>query len=123
MTGLASAIAKPARVLGAALVVAVGGGGCLINSDSEKVVQADAKRVTVNFESEQSLATFQKAVSGRYAAGGGVVSRSGFAIPFVIAAGSKKVLSENAFYNAQVHKADADGDGMVSNAEARVYAQ
>jgi hypothetical protein len=98
-------------------------GGCLINSSNEKVVQPDAKRVAVDFESEQALATFQKAVAARYAGDGGVVSRSGFAIPFVIGASEKRVLSENAFYNAQVVKADADGDGRLSEAEARVYAQ
>ena len=106
-----------------AAVVACGGAGCLINSSNEKVVEPDAKRIAVDFESEQSLETFQKAANARYASGGGVVGKSGLAIPFVIAASERRVLSENAFYNAQVRKADTNGDGVVSNVEARVYAQ
>ena len=112
------------RIAGAAALGAavLSGGGCLINSGSEQVVDADAKRVAVEFESEQGLTDFQKTVRSRYAAGGGVVSKSGLAIPFVIAAGNKKVLSENAFYNAEVEKADVNGDHQISDAEARAYA-
>jgi len=77
----------------------------------------------VDFESEEALSTFQRTVRQRYEAGGGVVEKSGFAIPFVIATGERRVLSENAFYNGEVAKADADGDGKISDAEARAYAQ
>src|SRR5436189_199191 len=61
--------------------------------------------------------------SQRHEAGGGVVGTSGFAIPFVVADGEKRVLSENAYYNGEVAKADANGDGKISDAEARAYAQ
>jgi hypothetical protein len=117
-----AAILSP-RLWAIAAVLPLGAGGCLINSGSEKVVDSDAKRLKVDFESEEALTTFQRAVRERYEAGGGVVSKSGFAIPFVIAAGERRVLSENAYYNGEVAKADANGDGKIADAEARAYAQ
>ena len=110
--------------VGAAVAIALClGGGCLVNSGSEKVVESDAKRMKIDFESEEGLSKFQGTVRQRYETGGGVVSKSGFAIPFVVAVGEKRVLSENAYYNGEVAKADANGDGKISDAEARVYAQ
>jgi len=104
------------------VVCAVAGGGCLINSASEKVIEPDAPRTTVRFESEKGMAAFQKESEKRYRAGGGERGSGAFAIPFVIAVAEKRVLSENAFYNTQVLKADVNGDGTISDAEARVYA-
>ena len=102
------------------VVVAAVSGGCLINSSREKVLEPDAPRTTVNFESEEALASFQKEVATRYPEGSEQNS-SFFGVPFVVGISTTKVLSENAFYNAQVRKADADGDGTISNAEARAY--
>jgi hypothetical protein len=101
---------------------AVAGGGCLINSSSKKVLEPDAPRMSVQFQSETAMAKFQKAVDHRYLAGGGEQGSGAFAVPFVIAASETRVLSENAFYNTQVRKADVNGDGSISDAEARVYA-
>jgi hypothetical protein len=103
-------------------ICAVAAGGCLINSSSEKVLEPDAPRTTVQFESEKAMAAFQKEVQGRYRSGGGERGSGAFAIPFVIAVAEKRVLSENAFYNTQVRNADVNGDGTISDAEARVYA-
>jgi hypothetical protein len=104
----------------AACVIA--GGGCLINSASKKVVEPDAPRMSVEFQSETAMANFQKEVNNRYLAGGGEQGSGALAVPFVIAASETRVLSENAFYNTQVRKADVNGDGSISDAEARVYA-
>jgi hypothetical protein len=101
---------------------AVAGGGCLINSASEEVIEPDAPRTSVQFESEKGMGAFQKEAENRYRSGGGERGSGAFAIPFVIAVSEKRVLSENAFYNTQVRKADVNGDGAISDAEARVYA-
>lgn len=97
--------------------------GCLINSSKEKIIEPDAPRMTINFESETAMQMFQKKVSEHYEAGDGVQSRSDFGIPFVIGTSETKVLSENAFYNAQVKKTDVNGDGTITQAEARVYSE
>src|SRR5687768_13613113 len=100
---------------------ALAGGGCLINSSNREVIEPDAKRMAVQFESEKAMAGFQKEVYHRYRAGGGEQGSGAFAVPFVMAVSETRVLSENAFYNRQVHKADVNGDGTISDAEARVY--
>ena len=109
-------------LVGPLTVCALSGGGCLINSSNTKVIEPDAPRTSVQFQSETAMAKFQKAAENRYRAGGGERGSGSFAIPFVIAASETRVLSENAFYNTQVRKADVDGDGTISDAEARVYA-
>jgi hypothetical protein len=101
---------------------AIAGGGCLINSASREVIEPNAPRTAVNFESEKAMATFQKEVKHRYRAGGGEQGSGAFAVPFVMAVSETRVLSENAFYNTQVRNADVNGDGTISDAEARVYA-
>lgn len=123
MKGFDSALPISVRALTVTAAVSLASTGCLINSGTEKVVEPDAKRMKVEFESEEALMSFQKTVRQRYQAGGGVVSSTGFAIPFVIAAGEKQVLSENAFYNGEVAKADVNDDGVISDVEARAYAE
>ena len=109
-------------LVGPVAVCALAGGGCLVNSATTKVLEPDAPRMSVKFQSETGMAAFQKAAENRYRAGGGERGSGSFAIPFVVAAAETRVLSENAFYNTQVRKADVDGDGSISDAEARVYA-
>ena len=96
------------------------GVGCVFNSHREEVIGGDASRQPVTFESPQSLQQFTREVSGRYPS----ARRQGhdsFAIPFVIGASTTKVLSENAFYNSQVEKADVDANGALSDAEVEAY--
>ena len=122
MRGLRRRAVRPGLLVVPLVGCAMAAGGCLINSASEKVIEPDAPRTTVNFESEKAMASFQKAVNNRYRSGGGERGSGAFAIPFVIAVAEKRVLSENAFYNTQVRNADVNGDGTISDAEARVYA-
>ena len=103
-------------------ICALAGGGCLINSSTEKVLEPDAPRTAIQFESEKAMAAFQKEAQHRYRSGGGDRGSGAIAIPFVMAVSERRVLSENAFYNTQVKKADVNGDGTISDAEARVYA-
>jgi hypothetical protein len=105
-------------VAGTALILP----GCLFTSHSDRVIEPGAARQTVKFESGTGLAQFQAAVEKRFKAGEAVHSESDFAIPFVIHAETRETLSENAFYNDQITKADVDGDGLISDDESRAYA-
>jgi hypothetical protein len=67
------------------------------------------------------MTTFVNAVNSRYP-GERDMGRSFFGIPFIIGASSHSVLSENAYFNAQVKRADLNDDGTISDAEARAYA-
>ena len=94
---------------------------CLFSSTSDTIVHPDAERRTTRFENDEALIAFQATVHRRYERGKGVKSSSSFAIPFVVHSESRQVLSENAFYNEQVTKADVDGDGAITLIEARAY--
>lgn len=95
---------------------------CLFSNRSERVVEPDAARRTVQFQSDAGLEQFQRTVSRAYRKGDGVRSESEVAIPFVLHSESREMLSENAYFNEQVVKADMDGDGVLSDAECRAYA-
>ena len=96
--------------------------GCLFMASSKKVVHGDAERQAVEFEDETALMTFQKKVEKRYHRGGGRLGTGSVTIPFIMAVSETKVLSENAFYNTQIAKADVNADGTITRAEARAYA-
>ena len=123
MHGLRRKSARFGLLVAPLAACAMAGGGCLFTSASEKVIEPDAPRKSVQFESETAMAAFQKEADNRYLAGGGERGSGAFCIPFVVAIAETRVLSENAFYNMQVRKADANGDGTISDAEARVYAR
>ena len=96
--------------------------GCLIMAGGTKVVNPGATRQKVNFEFEEGQPIFRREFNRRYESGAATVGSDGFAIPFIIAADETKMLFENAFFNVQVDAADVNGDGLISDAEARVYA-
>src|SRR5262245_6175247 len=112
-----------AAVAGSALVVSCASlQSCLFSPISERILEPDPARRTVRFESDAGLEQFQRTVVRCYRNGAAVRSQSEFAIPFVLHTESREVLSENAYYNEQVAKADVDGDGVLSDAECRAYA-
>jgi hypothetical protein len=95
--------------------------GCLINHESEVVIDREAPRAAVNFENDEAMTLFQEEIARRKRRGDASLGKSGFAIPFIIATSEKRVLSENAFYNQQVEIADVNRDGWISLAEAKAY--
>ncbi len=112
----------PRLLVGTALATALAAlSGCLINSESEVVVDRDAPRVAVSFENDEAMTLFQQEVERRRRRGDASQGKSGFAIPFLIATSEKRVLSDNAFYNQQVEKADVNRDGWINLAEAKAY--
>jgi len=114
-----SLIKRSLGVLGAAICLS----GCLIYSHDEKVLEPEAERLTVRFENDEALETFQNAVSKRYRHGDGEAGSSRFWLPFLVSVSETEVLSENAYYNRQVEKADVEKDGVISQAEAEIYAK
>lgn len=91
-------------------------------SSAEKIVGKNESRTVVHFESDQAMSTFVHAVRHRYAHESNL-GPSHFSIPFIINVNdAQRVLSRNAFYNRQVDIADLNGDGTISNTEAKIYA-
>lgn len=103
------------------LLVAASLPGCLIMSTNTEVVEPTAKRVAVEFESPEGLELFHTRVTRDTNAGKTNLGTDSFAIPFIIGASTTRVLSENAYYNQQVSKADINADGSLSDAEVRLY--
>jgi hypothetical protein len=95
--------------------------GCLINSDGDRIVRRSEARRDISFETEEGLVRFQKAVRERSGYNERYLGRSSFAIPFLISADRKRILSENAWYNDQVTATDVNGDGELSDAEVEGY--
>jgi len=96
--------------------------GCLFHSQHDKVVECDAIRTAVAFENDAAMQRFQHTVNARYAHGAAVQSESDFCIPFLIAVEERRVLSESAWWNTEVVRADADADGTISEAESVAHA-
>lgn len=102
--------------LAACLLVLCFASGCLVNIAGTKVVEPSAERMPVDFESDEGMKAFVRQVAQRYPAernaGGGY-----FGVPFLIGVSERRVLSENAHFNAAVRRADINGDGTLSDAE------
>ncbi len=87
------------------------------------VLQPDAGRVAVRFESPQGETGFADRVDARYQGGDAVKLQSSGGIPLLYGQEEISVLSKNAYFNEQVGVADQDRDGLISNREARTYGE
>ena len=97
--------------------------GHLLSSSRVAVLEPDAQRVPVDFESPRAETEFQAAVAERYARGDAVKRHTASStIPLLWGSEDRAVLSENGFFNEQVALADGDRDGTISDTEADAYA-
>jgi hypothetical protein len=102
------------------IVVVLGCSGCLLNHSQKRVIREDERRMHVHFESPSAAESFNKVANSedmRKANG----SSSSFGIPFVVGLSHEAVPSQNAFYNDQVTRCDANSDGFISNEEAQSF--
>jgi hypothetical protein len=97
--------------------------GHLVSSSRLSVLEPDAQRLPVGFESPRAEGQFRAAVAERYARGDAVKRHTASStIPLLWGSEDRAVLSENGFFNEQVALADGDRDGSISDAEADLYA-
>ncbi len=75
-----------------------------------RIANPDVSRNPVIFESDDAMRAFGAAVAERYDDGGADI-------------GPRLRLSENAYYNQQIEKADHDADGIITDREASRYAR
>jgi len=95
----------------------------LLTQSHVTVLEPEAHRVAVQFESDQAQTTFAQQVGARYEGGDAVKHQSSGGIPLIYNQEEISVLSRNAYFNEQVTVADEDRDGQISNGEARAYGQ
>jgi acyl-homoserine lactone acylase PvdQ len=105
-----------------ALVAAALLSACLVSSNTTQVAEPEQQRIAISFETDVALATFQHEVNTRYDDGDAELARTSWGIPFVYGSTDRTILSENAYFNAQVATADIDADGQITEAEANAYA-
>jgi hypothetical protein len=96
--------------------------GFLVKSTRTAVIEPDARRDPVAFESAWAEATFERALGERKNRGDAIRGRSNSGLPLLWTTEDRSVLSDNAFYNEQAKLADRDRDGQITDEEARAYA-
>jgi hypothetical protein len=113
------------RVVVAVLLI-VGGScafGCmtLTSYEREETVRAGEARRCVAFESPAVASGFESAVKDRWAENGGAVKKESFGILFVTCYSKSTSLAESAFYNDQIAACDIDHNGIITEAELKLY--
>jgi len=93
----------------------------LLTQEHVTVLEPDARRVAVRFESAQAETAFAEQVGLRYEGGDAVKRESSGGIPLLYNQAEISVLSQNAYFNEQVAVADTDRDGLISDGEAKAY--
>jgi len=96
--------------------------GCLISTRDTDVLEPEATRDAVHFESDEGMQSFQQSVLARHESGDAIQETSGSSFPLLWSTRTTTVLSENAFYNDEARDADLDDDHLISDAEVRAYA-
>ena len=101
-------------------VVVVVNSGCLVNHSHRTIVRQTEPLYAVSFDSPQSKEVYEDFVDS-WMEREEDLSKSSFAIPFLIGTEHSKVTSENAVRNDIALRFDADGDGLITQQEANVF--
>jgi hypothetical protein len=97
------------------------GSGCLITRHSTNIVRKHEKLRPVQFESAETKNLFDGKLA-QAKSNQSMKNPQVFAVPFLLWYSSTDVVSDNGIYNDQVTLCDTNGDGVISNHEALVYA-
>ena len=92
--------------------------GCITLFSKTEVVRDGEARRPVTFESQQAAETFHTALKKQHPSLGGAY----VGVPFVTLYSRDRVLSETARFNDAVARCDTDQDGVITEAEATVFA-
>lgn len=93
--------------------------GCLITHHSTKVIRRDEARRPVRFESDAALQAFNARAAEQKAAE--TNQARVLAIPFLLWWSRLDAKSDSAHFNDETSACDADGDGLITEAEALAY--
>ncbi len=93
--------------------------GCI---STHKTVVNDESRVPVTFESDAAARVFYEALSRQPQGGQKQESRTEISIPVVFDMERKVVTGPNQAFNQAVAHCDTNHDGVITEQEARIYA-
>ena len=94
--------------------------GCITHHET---VYSDAPRTKVEFENEQAGRMFYEALSRMPHAHQRQESKTEVSIPFVFDHEQRVVSGENQTFNEAVRQCDTNGDGKITETEARIFSE
>jgi len=108
------------RMSGLALAVAALNTGCI---STEQTVYQEQDRVKVEFENDTAGRLFYEALSKQQSRRGRSESKTEVSIPVVFDHKRRVVEGESVAFNQAVRRCDTNGDGRITELEARIFAE
>jgi len=105
---------------GLALALAALNTGCI---STEQTVYQDQERVKVEFENDTAGRLFYEALSKQQSRRGRSESKTEVSIPVVFDHKRRVVEGESVAFNEAVRRCDTNGDGRITELEARIFAE
>jgi hypothetical protein len=92
--------------------------GCLTLYSKTEVIRGEEPRRPISFENAEAAEVFQKAMRDKSPSLGGI----DVSVPFITLYSKERQLSESAFFNECVLRCDTNQDGIITLAEAHIFA-
>ena len=108
------------RMSALALAVAALNTGCI---STEQTVYQDQERVKVEFENDTAGRLIYEALSKQQSQRGRSESKTEVSIPVVFDHKRRVVEGESVAFNRAVRRCDTNGDGRITELEARIFAE
>ena len=105
---------------GLALALAALNTGCI---STEQTVYQDQERVKIEFENDTAGRLFYEALSKQQSRRGRSESKTEVSIPVVFDHKRRVVEGESVAFNQAVRRCDTNGDGRITELEARIFAE
>ena len=102
------------------LTVALLNAGCI---STERTVYQEPERVKVEFENDAAGRLFYEALSKLESRHDRNESRTSISVPVVFEHKHRVVDGENVAFNQAVRRCDTNGDGRITEQEARIFAE
>ena len=102
------------------LAVALLNSACI---STERTVYQEPERVKVEFENDAAGRIFYEALSKMQSRHDRSESRTSISIPVVFEHKHRVLEGENITFNRAVHRCDTNGDGRITEQEARIFAE
>jgi len=105
---------------GLAFVLATLNSGCI---STDETVYRDEDRMKVEFENDTAGRLFYEALSQTRGAGSRRESKTEVSIPVVFSHKHRVADGENIAFNQGVRRCDTNGDGKITELEARIFSE
>lgn len=96
------------------------GNGCI---SSERTTYRDAERMKVEFENDTAGRLFYEALYKSSARNNRSESKTELSLPIIFEHKVRTVDGDNLLFNSAVRRCDSNGDGKITEQEARIFSQ